>query len=220
MNNYSFHTDVKNLIHKHFAFLVDYGFGEFTEKQLAYEYHYQCFNDSVNIDIWFEQIFASPIWLTINGLYATHIEPDNKILTQHSNQLKEIHTEITQKFPGNDTSTWIAMADKYSLRGKTLYDGFLKALSDVLKRHPKMLHGDVEQLKINNQIAQTKRKALEAAERIKNKIYTLEIDFWNNGELSAEIEFNDIEEIKYYLKHHPEIKNYRILDCYSTEIKI
>lgn len=57
-------------------------------------------------------------------------------------------------------------------------------------------------------------------EKKKNRVYILEIDLWNNGEYSAEVEFKNIEEVKLYLKQNKEIIKYRLLDFNRSEIEI
>lgn len=66
---------IKHSIEEHFGFLKDAGFSPFQEEQIAYEYHFTSSNNYVKIDIYFELISSSPVWINIGGYFIEDLEP-------------------------------------------------------------------------------------------------------------------------------------------------
>ena len=87
-------------------------------------------------------------------------------------------------------------------------------MSEILKRHTNTLSGDVALLKSNGEILSKEHELKVVTERIKNKIFTLEYQFFctDENEYDCYEEFKNINDIKPHLAERPEIKVYRVLD--------
>ena len=66
----------------------------------------------------------------------------------------------------------------------------------------------------------SKNKLLKDKKRIESGIYTLEYQFFSTEEYDFYEEFESINKIKPYLAERPEIKIFRVLDCYMNEIDL
>lgn len=216
-----FYTDIKQSIEKHFSFLKAFGFSDFEEKQLAYELHFETKNNVVLIDIWFEATASTPIWMTINGYYVDHLEPENSKLKVYQIALKENYDKsFGQYLETNQTGFLNQIAEQYAVNGKEINDSYLKELSEIIKRNITVLSGNLEILKSNTEIIQKDFEAEKAKERIKNGTYTLEYQFLDTDDYDAYEEFNSLKELEKYLSEREEIKKYRILDCYMNEVSL
>lgn len=219
MKENNFYSDIKESIEKHFSFLKDFGFPKFDEKQLAYELHFETKNDFVSLDISFEAITSTPIWVTINGYYIDKFELKNQKIDDYKTELKENYGDLFEQYLKTNNNKFLDKISKqYAVNGKEINDKYLKELSEVLKRNITVLNGDFELLKSNTEIVKKEYEIKEAMERIRNGTYTLEYQFFSADDYDAFEEFNSINDIKQYLVNRSEIKKYRVIDCYENEI--
>ena len=196
MEENNFYTDISSSVKKIFSFLqTEFGFSEFKEKQLAYEIHLITKNKFATIDIWFEAISSTPIWAKINDYYIDNLELENSII-------KEYQEKLSRKY------------------NKQLNDKYLNEISEILQRHPNVLHGNMELLQSNTEIIIHKNQLIKDKERIESGIYTIEYQFFSTEEYDCYEEFENINKIKPFLAERPEIKVFRVLDCYMNEIDI
>lgn len=196
MEENNFYTDITSSVKDIFSFLqTEFDFSKFKEKQLAYEIHLITKNKFVTIDIWFEAISSTPIWAKINDYYIDNLELENI-------NIQEYNKNLSRKY------------------NKQLNDKYLKEISEILKRHSNALYGNLELLKSNTEIIINENKLLKDKERIESGIYTLEYQLFSTEEFDCYEEFENINKIKPFLEERPEIKIFRVLDCYLNEINL
>jgi len=219
MKSKGFYIDIKESIEKHFSFLKAFGFSAFEEKQLAYEFHFETKNDAVLIDIWFEATASTPIWMTVNGYYIDHLEPENSKLKAYQVALKENYNKSFEEYLETNQTVFLnQMAEQYAVNGKEINDSYLKELSKIIKRNISVLSGNLEVLKANTEVVKKTFEEEKTWERIKHGTYTLEYQFFSTDEYDAYEEFNSLKELEKYLAERKEIEKYRVLDCYMNEI--
>lgn len=98
MEETNFYEDIKESVNTIFAFLQsDFDFSNFQENRIAYEMHFEAKNDCVSLNIWFEAILTTPIWITINNYYVTYLEPENKIVQYYHKQIDELYEPATKE---------------------------------------------------------------------------------------------------------------------------
>lgn len=224
MEEANFYTDIKESVNKLFYFLQsDFQFSGFVERQLAQEIHFEAKNDLVAIDIWFEATTSTPIWAKVNDYYIDNLEPENKKIKEYYSDLKENYDKLFEQYLNTKKVEYLEeISNQYALVGKKINDKYLKELSEILKRHTSVLNGDFDLLAANTKaVIENNEKRIDN-ERIKKGLYTIEYQFFsvNEGEFDAYQEFEDITEIKPFLVARPEIKVYRILNCYMNEISL
>jgi hypothetical protein len=219
MEKSNFYFDIKESIEKHFDFLKDFGFPKFEEEQIAYELHFKTKNNHITFDIWVEAIPSTPIWVKVNQYYLDSIELENQKIKDYHNQLKENYDKIFQKYLKTNHSKYLtSLSKQYAVNGLQINDDYLKELSMLLKRHLSVLGGDLEILKLNAEVIKKESDLIIDKERIERGIYTLEFQFFASDEYDCYEEFRDLKLIKPYLVERPEIKIYRVLDCYLNEL--
>jgi hypothetical protein len=219
MKENNFYSDIKESLEQHFSFLKDFGFPQFDEKQLAYEFHFETKNNFVSLDISFEAITSTPIWATINGCNIGNLELKNQKIEDYKTELKENYEDLFEQYLKTSKNKFLDKISKqYAVNGKEINDKYLKELSEILKRHITVLNGDFELLKSNTEIVRKEYELKEAMERIRNGTYTLEYQLFSDDDYDAFEEFNSINDLKQYLVDRSEIKKYRVLDCYKNEI--
>lgn len=169
-----FHQTIRKQLDDAFSFLKEHGFSDFSERQLAYEYHYESSNAHATIDIWFEFAPNSPFWATVNGYHIETLELDNPTIKRCYEQLAII-------------------AD-----GDAIRDAYLKELVAILKRHTSVLYGDTALLEKNHQLLVAQREALERDRKMREKLYTCEFEL-ADGMAVYEYQASSLAEIKTYL---------------------
>lgn len=199
MTKSNLYKDVKNGIDTNFSFLKEYNFSDFVEKQLAYEYHFECSNDKTKIDIWFELIPSTPIWIKISEYYIETLEPNNNFLKKYNTALKKLYTNYFDKYLETNQDCWFdKLNEQYKLLGRELNNTYFKEMAQILKRNENVLLGDIELLKANYVVLQTIDEQNNEQRRIKDKIYSCE--FKIKGGIEAEYESNSLQEIRTYFK--------------------
>ena len=216
------YIDIKESITRNFKFLKAYGFNDFCENQKSYEFHFETKNNDVQIDIWFEAISSSPVWIKINQYYIESIEPENLILKDCSLLREKKYDEFFQQYLKTDDVVYLNKIQKcYINKGKDINELYLNECSVILKRNISILNGNLESLKLNTDEYLIKNKQLKIDERVKNKIYTLEYQFYPKGCIDdAFEEFKSLNELYSFLKVRTDIKNYRILDWNLKIVKM
>lgn len=179
-----------------------YGFNKIEEEQLAYEYHFKIINNQhEQIDISFEAISSSPIWIKINNIYLENILED-ELLTKINNDLNSLYKgnfDLYLKF--NDTKYLENNFENYKRFGKELNN-------QKLNRTFKILEVELSDLikKGNNLNVQEEEELTPCSKIIsdlKNLITTEDFlnDFKQAEKLiletdKCEIEISSIEELK------------------------
>ncbi|BDD08085.1 hypothetical protein FUAX_05170 [Fulvitalea axinellae] len=133
MKEFNLYKDIKNSINQNAFRIKKYGFKKFKEGQLAYEYHFTSTNGKGDeIDISFEAISSSPIWVRINNTHLERILEDKK--------LEEIRSAKNALYNGN-FNKYLELEDakylgdnfeNYKARGKELNDQELNRIFEIL----------------------------------------------------------------------------------------
>jgi len=172
------HQDIKQSIHEHFDFLHELGFPEFQEKQLAYEIHFYTKREAITIDICYEQIHSTPIWITINGIHATLLDEENKIIQSIYTKCDELYNANFKKYlKTDDKELLITNQELYQRIGKQLNQDFITEVSNILQRNQHNLLDDGTELKK----IQTEREEILKIEKTNfakaNEIFTCEYNW-------------------------------------------
>lgn len=200
------YKDIRNGLDKYLGFLKDAGFSDFAEEQIAYEYHFITHNDIVSIDIRFEMILSTPIWVAINGYYIEHLEPANEVFKNYPARLAACY-ESQDKL-------------QYEKIGKGINDDILKEVSAVVQRHPDVLKGDLTILQANTELYLQERANKAAEERINKGIYTVEFAVFSNDDYHAYEEFENLDAVRAFVAAFEPGKLYRVLDPHMLEVKL
>ena len=214
MNSKNYHDtqpdlylDIRKEVIEKFSFLNDYGFSEFTEKQLAHEYHFMCKNAYLSIDIWFELTYSTHINITFNQYWANTLYIDNSLVQR----IEAKHTELYENALENNYLTI------YLAEGKNLNALYLVEISKLIKQNKQILIGELDILRKSTD-TNKKQAAEEGLQRkIDNKIYTLYFDAFG---CECYEEFTDIANINSYLAEMNLIGEYKLLDWNLNEIKL
>jgi hypothetical protein len=217
-----FYTDITNSVKEIFSFLQsEFHFSEFEHQQLAYEIHLVAKNEFATIDIWFEATPSTPIWAKINDYYIDNLELKNQVIEDYKTELQENYDYLFKQYLKTNKNTFLdKISKKYMINGQRINDKYLKEISNIIQRHNNILSGDIELLKSNTDIIINNNKLIKDNERIEAGIYTIEYQYFSKDEYDMYEEFKKISEIKSYLSERPEIKVYRVLDCYMNEIDL
>jgi hypothetical protein len=219
MEERNFYLDIKESIKKYFTFLKYFGFSKFEEEQIAHEVHFKAANPVATIDISFEVIPSTPIWARMNEYFIDNIELQNEEIKAYQTRLSANYQQLFEQYLKTKEDVFLhQIASQYAVSGKKINDNYLLELSAIFKRNAAVLHGDFEMLKSNTELLGREYEMNLAAERIRKGIFTLEYQFLSNNVYDAFEEFQGIAEIRKYLSERPEIKRYRVLDCYMNEI--
>ncbi|RFM33476.1 hypothetical protein [Chitinophaga silvisoli] len=194
------YNNTKAALQKHFGFLKESGFPDFEEEQLAYEYHFRSSNEHVCIDLYFEIILSTPIWIAVNGYFIEHLEPENEVFNTYPS-LKSACKENAE-------------------RHQVANEDFIKEASEVIKRHPEILEGHLETLQTNTEIYLQKRADNAAAERMLKGIYTVEYSVFSNDDYHAYEEFDNLDTMRQFIAGFAPDTLYRILDPQMNEVKL
>jgi hypothetical protein len=201
MSESNLYQDIKTSIEEKLFFIKKYGFNELQEEQIAYEYHFKIINDkNESIDISFEAISSSPIWIKINNIFLEKILKD-ELLTKIDNDLNSLYKEnfdLYLKF--DDTKYLENNFENYKRFGKELNDKKLKRIFQILEAKFSSLN------KKSNEINVQLEEPAHYSKKISDlkKLMSSE-DFLNDFKQAekliletdkCEIEINSIEELK------------------------
>lgn len=192
----TFYEDIKNSVTTHFGFLSEFGFAGFKEEQLAYELHLKTQNDAVAIDIAFEAVPSTPIWAKVGGYSFHDIEPDAPALEAYRAERADAYDALWEAYvETREKSHLERLFARYAEVGAAINDRYLKALAEMLKRHPEVLRGELSQLEHNAGAAARAYEAEKAAERMAKGTYTLEFCLWGSPPgYDASVEFDSLDE--------------------------
>ncbi|WP_293305199.1 hypothetical protein [Pedobacter sp. UBA5917] len=192
MAELDFFQSIRKQIDDTFSFLKEYGFTDFSEKQLAYEYHYESSNTHSKIDIWFEFAPGSPFWVTVNGYHIETIEPDNPIIRNY-HSTEDLSDSIN--------------------------DQYLKEIASILKRNTAVLYGDITVVENMHQKLVAENEEINRERKVREKRYTCEFECLN-GLVVSEFEANSLTEIRTSLigMNDPSITNIEVFDWNGKKI--
>lgn len=215
------YSDIKHAILQHFSFLKQWGFDDFAEEQLAYEYHFTSKSSAADIDIWFEAIYNTPIWIKINGFYIENLERGHAIFKTYYVQLEEAYgDQFNNYLNSGDLNDLSPLKANYIQKGRLVNNEYLQNVALLLQQFPEVLNGDTTILQQNFEIVRQQNETKEKERRIANKIYTLEYQFFATDMYDCYEEFQKLAAVKSFLKERPEIKVFRVVDWNNDEISI
>lgn len=208
------YSDIKESIQNNFIFLKLHGFKDFNENQLAHEIHFRTENDYISIDIWFEAISSSPIWITINGVYIECLDIENTVLKECVIRRNEKYDDFFQLYLEEADDVYLEkIEESYADNGKEINELYLKECSEIIKRNITILSGKLEILNSNTAEVSNKKVQLASDAIAENKKITLEYQVFPDGCIDdAYEEFTSLDELNLFLKQRNDISNYRILD--------
>ncbi|MDN5283895.1 MAG: hypothetical protein JWR38_169 [Mucilaginibacter sp.] len=215
MENPHIYDDLKNTIKSRFSFLKEFEFPDFEECQLDNGWLFETNNKFSKIEITFEAAFSTPVFAKINGYDIDELEPQNAIVKQYNHRIIKTHDELLGLFLKTGEDGYQQKNTEYPINDQEVNNRYLLELSEMIKRHISVLHGDMELLKSNIEIRKQEQEQQAAAIRIKKQIYTLEYCFicdGQDGKYDSNEEFETLQDLKQYLAQRDHIKIYRILD--------
>ncbi|MFD2562875.1 hypothetical protein [Aquimarina rubra] len=188
------HQDIKYSILKHFDFLKDVGFSEFEEKQLAYEIHFFCHREEVKLDICYELIYSTPIWITINGIDIMTIQKNNLLIKNIYEEKKSLYDSNFKEYLKSNKTEYLKINEKkYEAVGKKLNDNLLQEVSRVLKDKGNLLLSDFSEIEKAEKQRLTEIENQKKEYLKENGIYTCEYN-WNGLICEHEGTLREIEE--------------------------
>lgn len=187
------HQDIETATTTHFAFLQEMGFSPFQTEQLAYEIHFRSKRDGVCVDVWYEVIYSTPIWITVNGLHVTILEPRNAVIERLYNEKDALYKENFQKYLKEDDAAYLKKNEVlYGEKGHGLNSALLEEAAHILQRHKEVLSaGNTRMALIQKALEQNpKTEKLHFAKA--NGIFTCEYD-WSGLTCEHEGTLDEIE---------------------------
>lgn len=201
MREFNLYQDIKTSIEENLVLIKKYGFNILQEEQIAYEYHFKMINDKTEyIDISFEAISSSPIWIKINNIFLERLLED-ELLTKIDKDLNDLYKENFDQYLKFDDSKYLENNfENYKRFGKDLNNKKLNRIFQILEAKFSSL------IQKSNDINLQVEEPVLCSNRINNlkKIMTSE-DFLNDFKQAekliletdkCEIEINSIEELK------------------------
>lgn len=194
MKNMNLHQQIKASVEQHLNFLQEEGFTAFEYQQLAYEIHLFCVRDKVKVDVCYELIYSTPIWITVRGLHVGILEENNVIIQKIYDRKSELYDDDNKKYIKTEDGKYLkTIEEKYCAFGHILNDEFIKEVSEILQRHPDVLSAESDKMQRIQDNIFTKREIEKKKYDKENTIYNCEygyedgLTFWHEGTL-AEIE--------------------------------
>ena len=130
----NFFEHFKTTLFAEFQFLKDFGFSDFEEEQVAYEYHFVArTKNNIKLDIQIELTSSTPIWTSINGIYLDNLFVPNSFFKEYSSELESIYRTIDN--PKSITNNQNAFAEK----GFALNERYLSFVKSLLIENPEYL---------------------------------------------------------------------------------
>lgn len=186
--------DIKDSVLNHFGFLINLGFTEFIEEQLAYEIHFFCQRKNIKLDVCFELINSTPIWITINGIDVTNIQKNNLLILNIYKEKQNLYDSDFKKYlKSNNTEYLKNIEENYKAVGKKLNDNLIKQVSTILMDNKEILLGDLSKLKKVEKQRQTEIEKTKREYQKEKGIYTCEYN-WNGLICEHEGTLQEIEE--------------------------
>ena len=139
-------NDTKFYTEKYFEFLItDFQFDKIPDYYVAYEYHIAFQKGKIEINITCEADGTSLPWVTLRNFKRTRKignkrYPENFSLTEieFPDDLKKMYRSRSERYISSDT------AFDYEQNGRQELEMVLKQNAEIIKRHSKILSGDLD----------------------------------------------------------------------------
>jgi hypothetical protein len=151
-----------------FHFLKDFGFADFEEEQIAYEYHLiSKSSNGIEIDFHIETLSSTPIWVSINGIYLEKIFNSNLLFERYEVERENLYNTNFDKYLKSGNTKFIGKNQEVFLKkGLALNENYLKEIKALLIENKKYLEDSSIYQEI---LSERKRKnELESAEYYKS----------------------------------------------------
>lgn len=133
--------DFKTTIYSEFDFLRNFGFANFTEEQIAHEYHIiGKSNNNITIDFQIEMISSTPIWITINGISLEKIFESQSVFENDKIERNDLYNSNFDNFLStNDTKYLKKNHELFLEKGFLLNTNYLKQIKSLLIENTEFL---------------------------------------------------------------------------------
>ena len=152
----------KTTIYSEFDFLKNFGFTDFEEEEIAYEYHIITrSNNSIVIDFQIEMISSTPIWITINGISLEKIFELHPIFENYTLERDKLYDNNFDKFLSSDNSRFLKNNQKIFLeRGFIVNENYLVEVKNLLIQNIEFLQDPAIYSNIKEKISLQSKLAL------------------------------------------------------------
>ncbi len=161
----------KKTIYSEFDFLKNFGFTDFEEEEIAYEYHIITrSNNDIVIDFQIEMISSTPIWITINGINLEKIFELHAIFENYTFKRDQLYGDNFDKFLSSDNSQFLKNNQKiFSEKGFILNENYLIEVKNLLIQNIEFLQDPASYSNLQEKISlQSKLKLAEYYKAFKN----------------------------------------------------
>lgn len=133
--------DFKATIYSEFDFLRNFGFTDFTEEQIAYEYHIIAkSNNNITIDFQIEMISSTPIWITINGISLEKVFESQSIFESDKMERNNLYNSNFDDFLSTNDSRYLEKNHElFYEKGFLLNTNYLKQIKSLLIENTEFL---------------------------------------------------------------------------------
>lgn len=158
----NFFEHFKTTIYSEFDFLKNFGFADFEEEEIAYEYHIITrSNNNIVIDFQIEMISSTPIWITINGISLEKIFELHPIFENYTFERNKLYNDNFDKFLSSDNSQFLKNNQKIFLeKGFILNENYLVEIKNLLIQNIEFLQDPSIYSNLQEKISKQSKLAL------------------------------------------------------------
>jgi hypothetical protein len=144
----------KTTVHSEFDFLKNFGFTNFEEEQIAYEYHIiSKSNNNITIDFQIEMISSTPIWITINGINIEKIFESHSIFKNDKIERENLYKGNFDQFLKSDNSEYLLNNQGiFHEKGFLFNENYLRQIKLLLLENQHFLHDVSLYVNLQNKI--------------------------------------------------------------------
>ena len=143
----------KTTVQSEFDFLKNFGFTDFEEEQIAYEYHIKCKSNNITIGFQIEMISSTPIWITINGINIEKIFESYSFFKNDKTERDKLYNTNFNEFLHSDNSLYLKNNQQIFLeKGFLLNENYLKEIKSILLGNQNFLHDSSLYIDLQNKI--------------------------------------------------------------------
>jgi hypothetical protein len=130
----NFFEHFKTTIYSEFDFLKNFGFNDFEEEEIAYEYHIVAkSSNNIVIDFQIEMISSTPIWITINGIHLEKIFDSHPIFKNDKMERDGLYKGNFDQFLNSDNSQFLKNnQERFVDKGFMLNENYLIQVKNLL----------------------------------------------------------------------------------------
>lgn len=152
--------DTKYFADEYFDFLVtDYGFERVPEYYVSYEYHFGYRKNKIEINFACEADGTSLPWVTLRNFNTVNKIGDKEYPEYFYLTEIEMTDSLEKINVRRNNFNLVDLKSDYEQFGRDELKTFLKENANIIKRHPQILHGDLEvfpkKIKRSNPIIKT-----------------------------------------------------------------